>query len=143
MYKTEYQMTEWVEMTPFFSYSWAYNHSISLLKLTGADRPTVDAWLDYSMQVRHEWAKDAPLLVLSDCRQSDFINTPYFRQSVPKLMATRPELKTYSAFVLDKSLGARTMEVAVRMMRPNDTLEGHVFYNVEDGINWLLEHANS
>jgi hypothetical protein len=135
--------TEWVKVAPKFSYRWMCNGIISHVKLTGADRASVDAWIEHSIATRLDWSQDAPLLVLSDHRESDLIVTPYFLQSLPRLNQTRPELMTHVAFILDKSLGARTLGATLRIAPAQANLTMRLFYQPDEAIDWLLDKTSS
>lgn len=132
--------TEWVFMTPHYSYAWTHDRKILSTRLTGADRDTVDAWLEHGLETRTKWEDDDPMLILLDQRGSGMLNTPYFRQTIPKVLQTRSEIMTYSAFILDRSFTARVIETSLRMIPDTKTLVPRVFYEPEIAVEWLLQH---
>lgn len=135
-------MVNWTEVTPRFSYAWLHNHKISAMKLNGADRLSVDAWLNYSIETRTMWDNEAPLLILSDHRNSDLITTPYFRQLIPRLMAVRPDLQTYVAFILDQSMGAQNLAATLRVAPSGEQTVMRIFHEDDEAIEWLLSQTS-
>lgn len=132
------QELEWVQLTPHYRYTWIYDHRILVSQLTDVDRGSVDAFIKYSMQVREAWNGEEPMCVLVDQRKAGMM-TPYFRQSIPRLLDTRPDLQTYTAFLLDEGVGSRMLEVTVRIMPKKPNIRTHVFDNFEDAVDWLLQ----
>lgn len=133
----EQNVKELFQVTSNFSYGWTPDDQIMLLKITGSDRQTVDAWVNHIIETRMSWPEGQPLYMLSDYRNSDMIATPYFRESVPRLLKANPDLVTYTAFVVDKSIGARIIEFGVRMMPASKTVHTHIFYKPEEALTWL------
>ena len=134
------QEFDWVEISPNYRYVWIYDHRILFSQLTDVDRQSVDAFINHSIQMRQEWAYEEPMRVLVDQRTAGMM-TPYFRQSIPGLVETRPDLQTYTAFLLDEGMGSRMLEVNVRLMPKKPNIQTHVFENYDDAISWLLQES--
>ncbi|MAU10104.1 MAG: hypothetical protein CL607_09805 [Anaerolineaceae bacterium] len=134
------QEFDWVQVAPHYRYTWIHDHRIFISQLTDVDRESVDAFIDQSTQVREGWRHEEPLRVLIDQRSAGMM-TPYFRQSLQRLLESRPDLQTFLAYLLDGGIDSRMLEVSVRLMPKNPHVQTHVSESFDDAISWLLQES--
>lgn len=132
------QEFDWVQVAPHYRCAWIHDHQIHVSQLTDVDRESVDAFIHHSTGVRLQWTSDQPMRVLVDQRSAGMM-TPYFRQSIQRLLGSRPDLQTYTAFLLDESMASRMLQVSVRLMPKKPNIQTRLFGNYDDAISWLLQ----
>jgi hypothetical protein len=108
------------------------------VKIQDASRKTIDAWVDYSIQVREEWDEQNTLLLMLDWRESRTVVSPYSVNRSQEILKVRPDLKQRVAILLGRDVLSRILESTVALMRISGT---SVFTDEEKAMQWLFEES--
>ncbi len=127
-------------MTPLSEQcSWAKldDDRIILIQLSDTTRNTIDAWVDFAINVREHWEISQRLLILVDMSGGDFAFSPYANSRSREMMSVRPEIKESIAIVVRRSIMGQLMSMA---MQASNRLSGtslQVCHSREDALRWL------
>ncbi len=131
-----------IDVLPGLSYRWLEQPAIIQLKLLDANRDTVDAWIQLSMDVRRTWDEQQPMLILLDITDGKFFPSPYVQAELNKLMKFRPEIRSFSAVVLAKNFTSHLIETMLRLaQRQSNQQPNRVFTSMEEALAWLHSMA--
>jgi hypothetical protein len=124
------------EIAPGISYCSLHENQIVYFTIRTTARASWDGWYKTMLNLKSDWPADRPLLTLQDNLYKDAAFTPTVRDYSIKFTEHRPEITTYSAVILPKTLVAQFAQVFMRTIKiPNG--QARVFFTVDDGLAWL------
>lgn len=138
--------TLYPELTPISeSCHWATlsdDPMITLIALRDAHRATIDAWVDFGIELREEWPEGQMLLILVDLADSDFSFTRYATKRAQDMMTVRPDIDERVAVIVPSTALGRLIEVSMQLANRMARVGINVFKTREEAVAWLQqEHA--
>lgn len=91
---------------------WDADHSLISITMRGTRHEMIDIWAKRSIEIRQEWPSDKPLCLLLDLRDGEA--TQYSQVRAKEIASVRPELTTYFAMVVKRSLSAQLISLIFR-----------------------------
>lgn len=113
---------------------------ITLVEVRNNDRESIDAWMDFSADIRRSWPEDKPLLVLVDMTKADFAFSPYATRRGTEMMKIKHGLiHTYLGWAIKKSFIGQMMGAMLSARNGAGKAYTKICYDREEAYTWLLE----
>jgi hypothetical protein len=115
---------------------WLANKKIMVVITTNSKRATIDAWATRSTEIRSTWPADQAVYVLLDLTSDESMLTPYLRTRSQQVLDSRPEITTYLAMYVNRSLMANML---APMLRRSDTAKTQMrmVFDYHSAIDWF------
>lgn len=118
------------------------NGKVLVVELYGNDRETVEAWIDFSAEVRRTWNSEDPMYILVDMSSIDFSFGMFARRKATEMLKINAQHPTYISWVTkDTVIGnlmRTTLEYANVLSR---TIKFALFYTHREALTWLIEQG--
>lgn len=129
------------EVAPGLTLEWLYENRIVVFTLSSAERPTIDAYVEWNIAVMRGWPKARPYLTMQ-AATPDFTLTPYMSRRALLILNTFRELglKGRNAVIIPHKRVAQILQLLIQARRglvPN--LKARAFYDRDQGLTWLKE----
>ncbi len=115
---------------------------MTLIVLTNNDRKSIDAWINFGIELRQSWDVNKKMLILVDMSQTTF--SRYARERARDMIAVRPEVVESVAVVMPDTVFGRLIEAGMNAASSLIRASVRVFHNREDAYHWLqksyIEH---
>ena len=136
MYKTELVLTEPEIYTSNVTRQWVVGYPIVIIKISDVTRSSVDQWFEICKRTMEENEGDH-VFALHDLTTKAMGFTPYSQAKSTELLRLYPELKVYTALLLQKTVIAQFIKHFLRFYSP-----GHhtvmIFFDREEALDWLF-----
>jgi hypothetical protein len=115
---------------------WLADKKIMVVIANNSKRATIDAWATRSTEIRSTWPAEQPVFVLLDLTSDESMLTPYLRARSQQVLDSRPEIKTYLAMYVNRSLMANML---APMLRRSDTAKTQMrmVFDYHSAIDWF------
>jgi hypothetical protein len=116
---------------------WVVGYPIVMIKICDVTRPSVDEWFQVCKKTMEELEGDS-LFALHDMTSDGMGLTPYAQAKAGELLKLHPELKVYTALLLQKTLIAQLISLFLRKnFRTHHVIK--IFFKREAALEWLIE----
>ena len=113
---------------------------VYILQADAADRETIAAWIDFTVDIRADWADvTKPVYSIMDLSKNDISMTNMANKRVLELAKVNPKLIAHTALVLQRSTFASVIQATASVLnRTQHIFNTKVFDNREDAWLWLV-----
>jgi hypothetical protein len=122
-------------LAPGVTCQWFSNRRIFAMTASDSSRSSVDAWINRAMKILQDWPANQLWLIVIDASSPKVMRTPYMRERIRVLLAARPEIRGYIAFIPPKTYLAQVMKLGAKLIRGPMITE--VFFSHDKAIKWL------
>lgn len=127
--------TEYV--APGVTRRWLDGGRIVWFSIHSIERSVIDGWVKITEEAITNWPEERPFLTVQDFSNCDGLAlTPYVRKNAEYLANLQPHIPGRNAVILRKSFVVQAIKVFLMAMH-DKRRERRVFYNAQEGIEWL------
>lgn len=127
-------------VTPGCRFEWLYSRRLACISVNSSSRANVDAWIDYTKDIKAVWPTGRPMLLLVFLEGGNIIPTPYARARLREIIDLRPEQELYLAFVVKRNSLTQLFELTARLEGSAERKTTiRVFFDRAGAVQWLRD----
>jgi hypothetical protein len=117
---------------------WLDDRRIAYVTVTSTNKMTLDSFFLTIQQLIETWRDDDVVRLVYDLSAIHLVISPYLREQVTRVAATRPEKTGYVAIILRPSFVAKVGQIAMNAL-PHQARARHICFSRDEALAWLRE----